>query len=77
MKIKEKLDPRSGKLLEESPESVQSGDVCLVKVKPESPLCIEQFRDFPALGRFAVRDLDQTVGVGVVKTTFYADDIEE
>lgn len=72
IKIKAKLDPRSGKLLEESPESMEAGDVCLVEVKPSSPFCIEQFKDFPALGRFAVRDLGQTVGVGVVKTTFHA-----
>ena len=72
--IKAKLDPRSGKLLEENPESVEAGDVCLVEVKPSGPFCIEQFKDFPALGRFAVRDFGQTVGVGVVKTIFHADE---
>ena len=68
VKIKEKLDRRTGKCLLESSKSVQIGDVCIVEVEPKSRLCIEQFKDFPALGRFVIRDLGQTIAVGVVKT---------
>ena len=69
VKIQEKLDRRTGKTLEDSPNSVQTGDVCIVKIEPKRPLCVEKFKDFPALGRFVVRDMGQTVAVGVVKTT--------
>ena len=36
-------------------------------MKPEKPLCCEVFSEFPPLGRFAVRDMKQTVAVGVIK----------
>jgi len=71
--IKEKLDQRTGKILVQNPDSVKAGDVCIVKVEPKWPLCLEQFKDFPPLGRFAVRDLGRTVAVGVVKTTIHED----
>ncbi|CDR44144.1 CYFA0S41e00342g1_1, partial [Cyberlindnera fabianii] len=32
------------------------------------PLCVEAFTDYPPLGRFAVRDMRQTVAVGVIKS---------
>jgi hypothetical protein len=30
-------------------------------------MCVEAFTDYPPLGRFAVRDMRQTVAVGVIK----------
>jgi elongation factor 1-alpha len=36
-------------------------------MKPQKPMCVESFSEFPPLGRFAVRDMKQTVAVGVVK----------
>jgi len=65
--IKEKMDRRSGKVLEENPKFVKTGDACIVDLKPTKPLCVETFTDFPPLGRFAVRDMRQTVAVGVIK----------
>lgn len=65
--IKEKMDRRSGKVLEQNPKFVKSGDACIVDMKPTKPLCVETFTDFPPLGRFAVRDMRQTVAVGVIK----------
>src|ERR1700736_6251026 len=35
---------------------------------PSKPMCVEAFTDYPPLGRFAVRDMRQTVAVGVVKS---------
>merc|ERR1712112_489192 len=32
-------------------------------------MCVEPFSEFPPLGRFAVRDMRQTVAVGVIKAT--------
>ena len=38
----------------------------LVQV-PTKPMCVESFTSYPPLGRFAVRDMRQTVAVGVIK----------
>ncbi|KAF9324781.1 translation elongation factor EF-1 alpha [Podila epicladia] len=35
---------------------------------PSKPLCVESFQEYPPLGRFAVRDMRQTVAVGVIKS---------
>jgi len=32
-------------------------------------MCVEPFSEFAPLGRFAVRDMRQTVAVGVIKAT--------
>lgn len=34
---------------------------------PQKPMCVEVFNDYPPLGRFAVRDMRQTVAVGIIK----------
>lgn len=62
-----KIDRRTGKELEASPKSVKSGDSCIVKMIPSKPMCVETFQQYPPLGRFAVRDMKQTVAVGVIK----------
>jgi len=66
--IKEKCDRRSGKKLEDNPKFVKSGDAAMVDMIPSKPMCVESFSDYPPLGRFAVRDMKQTVAVGVIKT---------
>jgi elongation factor 1-alpha len=62
-----KVDRRTGKELEKEPKNVKSGDACMVKLVPTKPLTVETFSDYPPLGRFAVRDMRQTVAVGVIK----------
>ena len=63
-----KIDRRTGKAADEKPEYIKNGDSAMVKVVPTKPLCVEEFAKFPPLGRFAVRDMKQTVAVGVVKS---------
>lgn len=65
--LKEKGDRRSGKKLEDNPNSIKSGDTAIVKLKPQKPMCVEKFSEYAPLGRFAVRDMRQTVAVGVIK----------
>jgi len=67
--IKEKCDRRTGKTTEENPKNIKSGDAAIVILTPSKPMCVESFSDFPPLGRFAVRDMRQTVAVGVIKST--------
>uniref|UniRef100_A0A0B7BU32 Elongation factor 1-alpha n=1 Tax=Arion vulgaris TaxID=1028688 RepID=A0A0B7BU32_9EUPU len=71
--IKEKCDRRSGKKLEDNPKFVKSGDAAMVDLVPSKPMCVEAFSDYPPLGRFAVRDMKQTVAVGVIKSATKAD----
>ncbi|MFP3172123.1 MAG: translation elongation factor EF-1 subunit alpha [Acidilobus sp.] len=61
-----KLDPRTGNAIEQHPQFIKAGDTAIVKFKPIKPLVIEKFSDFPQLGRFAMRDMGRTIGIGVV-----------
>lgn len=65
--IKTKIDRRTNKVLEEEPKFIKIGDCAMVLIKPTKPMCIETFTEYPPLGRFAVRDMKQTVAVGVIK----------
>jgi len=67
--IESKMDKRTGKVTEENPKYIQSGDAAMVKMIPSKPMVCEAFNEFPPLGRFAVRDMKQTVAVGVIKET--------
>ena len=64
-----KIDRRTNKSIEEEPKSVKNGDSAIVLMVPSKPMCCETFADYPPLGRFAVRDMKQTVAVGVIKAT--------
>jgi len=66
--IKEKIDRRTGKKLEDLPKCIKSGDAGMVTLVPNKAMCVEAFSDYPPLGRFAVRDMRQTVAVGVIKS---------
>ena len=71
--IESKMDKRTGKVTEEFPKSIKSQDAAIVKMIPSKPMVVESFADFPPLGRFAVRDMKQTVAVGVIKETVKKD----
>lgn len=65
--LSEKIDRRSGKKIEDNPTSIKAGDAAIVNLVPQKPMCVESFVEYPPLGRFAVRDMRQTVAVGVIK----------
>ena len=67
--IQSKIDRRTGKSMEEEPKFIKTGDSALILLKPSKPMCVESFTEYPPLGRFAVRDMKQTVAVGVIKAT--------
>jgi elongation factor 1-alpha len=62
-----KVDRRTGKEIEKEPKSIKSGDAAMVKLVPSKPMCVETYAEYAPLGRFAVRDMRQTVAVGVIK----------
>jgi len=66
-KLITKIDRRSGAVLENEPKALKSGDSAMVELIPSKPMCVEPYVDFPPLGRFAVRDMKETVAVGVIK----------
>mmetsp|Transcript_2247 Transcript_2247/g.6573 ORF Transcript_2247/g.6573 Transcript_2247/m.6573 type:complete len:450 (+) Transcript_2247:39-1388(+) len=66
-KLCQKIDRRSGKVLEEEPKMIKQHDAALVDMVPQKPMCVETFNEYAPLGRFAVRDMRQTVAVGVIK----------
>jgi elongation factor 1-alpha len=65
IELKKKLDPKTGATLEENPQFLKTGDAAIVKIQPTKPLVIETAKEFPQLGRFAIRDMGQTVAAGV------------
>jgi len=69
----EKIDRRTNKSIEDNPKFVKNGDSAMVKMIPSKPMCVETFSEYPPLGRFAVRDMRQTVAVGVVKGVVKSD----
>ena len=69
----EKIDRRTGKSVEQNPKTIKAGDAAIVKMIPSKPMCVESFTDYPPLGRFAVRDMRQTVAVGVIKSVVKTD----
>jgi elongation factor 1-alpha len=62
-----KIDPRSGQTIEEKPSFLKTGDSALVKLEPLRPIPVEVYKEFPELGRFAVRDMGTTIAAGVIK----------
>ncbi len=66
VEIMAKLDPRTGQVVEKNPPFLKQGDAAIVRLKPIKPLVVEKYSDFPPLGRFAMRDMGKTVGIGVV-----------
>ena len=63
-----KIDPKTGGITEEKPKFLKTGDAAIVKIKPVRPLAIETFKEFPEIGRFALRDMGTTIAAGIVKT---------
>jgi elongation factor 1-alpha len=71
----QKIDRRTGKSMEDSPKAVKSGDAAMARLVPSKPMCVESFQEYPPLGRFAVRDMRQTVAVGVIKAVAKVDKV--
>jgi elongation factor 1-alpha len=63
--ISQKLDPKSGAVLEEKPEFIKKGDMATIKVTPTKPMVIEKATVIPQLSRFAIRDMGMTIAAGV------------
>ncbi|KAN0043293.1 hypothetical protein ACTA71_011058 [Dictyostelium dimigraforme] len=70
--IVDKVDRRTGAVVAKEGTTaivLKNGDAAMVELTPSRPMCVESFTEYPPLGRFAVRDMRQTVAVGVIKST--------
>ena len=56
----------AGMVIEESPQMLFKDDIAEVKLVPQKPIALDRFKDFPQLGRFALRDGNITVAAGIV-----------
>jgi len=65
-KLVTKFDRFSGLEIEKEPKFLKNGDAGVVKMIPTKPMVVEDFFTYPPLGRFAVRDMRQTVAVGAI-----------
>jgi elongation factor 1-alpha len=60
-----KLDPKTGSVKEQNPAFIKAGDAAIVMVTPSKPMVIERVKEIPQLGRFAIRDMGQTIAAGM------------
>jgi elongation factor 1-alpha len=63
----QKMDPRTGQVIEENPSFLRSGEGALVRFRPLRPIVLEEYSQVPQIGRFAIRDMGTTVAAGVVR----------
>lgn len=65
VELSKKLNPATGQVDEENPDFLKTGNAAIVKVKPTKPMVVENAREIPQMGRFAIRDMGQTVAAGL------------
>ena len=65
IELKKKLDPRTGQTKEENPTFLKTGDAAIVEIQPTKPMVIENVKELPQLGRFAIRDMGSTIAAGM------------
>jgi len=66
-KLLSKIDRRTGKEQQAEPTEIKNQEAAIVQLLPQKSMVVETFAEYPPLGRFAVRDMKQTVAVGVIK----------
>lgn len=72
--ILEVFDSRGKKVeTEAEKKEVSTGFSANINIVPTKEFVCEPFKEYPSLGRFAVRDMKMTVAVGVVTTVEKAD----
>jgi peptide chain release factor subunit 3 len=59
-------DKKTQKVAKNKPAFVKNGSIVDMKIKTESPVCLENFDVRPQLGRFTLRDEGKTIAIGKV-----------
>jgi len=67
-KIIQKLDRRTGKVIQDNPPCLKQNDIGIVEIEPLQPVELESFTECAPLGRFVIRDGGGTVAFGTIKS---------
>ena len=67
------LDKAKGEEVVKKPPCIATGDAAIVELVPERPSVFEPFKECPALGRFVIRDNNQTVALGIILSVVTTD----
>ncbi|MCJ2531875.1 MAG: elongation factor 1-alpha, partial [Candidatus Thermoplasmatota archaeon] len=49
-----------------APKFLKTGDAGVIRVEPTRPKVVEKVKEIPQMGRFAIRDMGQTVAAGQI-----------
>ncbi|KAG6552677.1 hypothetical protein Mapa_005624 [Marchantia paleacea] len=60
------LDSKSGAVVRKKPRCLTANQSALIEIIPERSMCLEEYSQFKALGRIALRDGGKTLAVGIV-----------
>jgi len=60
------FDKKTGQISRKFPKFAKPGQTVIARIRLAMPICVEEFKAFPQLGRFMIRDEGRTIGVGVV-----------
>ena len=66
--ILEKFDRKTGEVVKKNPTGIENGEAALVELTPIKPMVVEKFEDYPSLGRISLRDNNEVIAVGIVKS---------
>lgn len=64
--IVKKINPATGATEAEHPDFIKTGDAAVIKCKPLKPFVVEKQSEFPALAKFAIRDMGMTIAAGMI-----------
>jgi len=65
-KILQRIDPATGQVAEENPQTIKKGDIAIVEMELLKPFILEKATDNVELSRFSLRDSGSTIGAGNV-----------
>lgn len=60
------LNPKTGEVTRARPRAIVKGQTAVVEITVARPVCVEQYTDYRALGRIALRDGGHTIAVGII-----------
>lgn len=60
------IDRKTGEKSKQRPRFIKQDTVAIARFKTENVICMETFADFPAMGRFTLRDEGRTIAIGKV-----------
>eukprot|EP00798_Chlamydomonas_sp_ICE-L_P032723 gene32723-3607_t len=60
------VDPKTGETTKMKPRCILKGQTAVVEITPARPMCLEEYSDYKALGRVALREGGKTIAVGII-----------